>query len=173
MGYHPLGHKRVRHDLTTKHHKFLFYFRNSVQFLSHFWLFTTPWTAACQASLSISNSLSLLKLMSVKCHPTISSSVIRFSSCLQSFSASGPFLKSQFFVSGGESIGASASASVLPVNIQDWFTLDFRLVWFPCSPRESQESSPQFKSIIFSVLGFPYGPTLTSIHDHWKYHSID
>ena len=54
------------------------------------------------------------------CHPTISSSVVPFSSCLQSFPASGSFLMSQFFASGGQSIGASASASVLPMNIQDW-----------------------------------------------------
>ena len=57
------------------------------------------------------------------CHPTISSSVIPFSSCLQSFLASESFLRSQFFASGGQSIGASASASVLPMNIQDWFPL--------------------------------------------------
>ena len=56
-------------------------------------------------------------------HPTISSSVIPFSSCLQAFPASGFFLMSQFFASGGQSIGVSASASVLPVNIQDWFPL--------------------------------------------------
>ena len=59
------------------------------------------------------------------CHPTISSSVIPFSSCLQSFPASGSFQMSQFFASGGQSIGASASASVLPINIQDWFPLGF------------------------------------------------
>ena len=57
------------------------------------------------------------------CHPTISSSVVPFSSCLQSFPASGYFLTSWFFKSGGQSIGASASASVLPMNIQDWFPL--------------------------------------------------
>ena len=57
------------------------------------------------------------------CHPTISSSVIPFSSCLQSFSASGSFPLSHFFASGGQSIGVSASASVLPMNIQDWFPL--------------------------------------------------
>ena len=57
------------------------------------------------------------------CHPTISSSVIPLSSCLQSFTASGSFLRSQFFASGGQSIGTSDSASVLPVNIQDWFLL--------------------------------------------------
>ena len=57
------------------------------------------------------------------CYPTISSSVVPFSSCLQSFPASGSFLMSQFFISGGQSIGVSASASVLPMNIQDWFPL--------------------------------------------------
>ena len=56
-------------------------------------------------------------------HPTISSSVILFSSCLQSFSASGSFLMSQYFISGGQSVGASAWASALPMNIQDWFPL--------------------------------------------------
>ena len=57
------------------------------------------------------------------CHPTISSSVIPFSSCLQSFPASGSFQISQFFASGGQSTGVSASTSVLPINIQDWFPL--------------------------------------------------
>ena len=57
------------------------------------------------------------------CHPTISSSVVPFSSCLQSFPASGSFPVSQFFASGGQSIGVSASTSVLPMNIQDWFPL--------------------------------------------------
>ena len=57
------------------------------------------------------------------CHPTISSSVVPFSSCLQSFPPSGSFTRSQFFASGGQSIGVSASASVLPMNIQDWFPL--------------------------------------------------
>ena len=78
------------------------------------------------------------------CHPTISSSVVPFSFRLQSFPASGSFPMSQFFASGGQSIGASAS--VLPMNIQDWFPLGWT-VWSPCSPRDSQESSPtpQFK----------------------------
>ena len=57
------------------------------------------------------------------CHPTISSSVVPFSSCLQSFPASGSFPMSQFFLSGGQSIGISASTSVLPMNTQDWFPL--------------------------------------------------
>ena len=86
---------------------------SSFQSLSHVPVSATPWTAARQASLSITNSQSLLKLMSIKsrCHPTISSSVIPFSR-LQSFPASGSFPVSQFFTSGGQSIGASASESV-------------------------------------------------------------
>ena len=96
---------------------------SSVQSLSHVRLLATPWTTACWRSLSITNSWSLLKLMSVEsvmpCHPTISSSVTPFSSCSQSFPASGSFPMSQFFASDGPSIGASALASVLPMNIQD------------------------------------------------------
>ena len=57
------------------------------------------------------------------CHPTFSSSIVPFSSCLQSFPASGSFQMSQFFASGGQSIGISASTSVLPMNIRDWFPL--------------------------------------------------
>ena len=106
------------------------------------------------------------------CHPTISSSVVPFSSCPQSFPASGSFQMSQLLTSGGQSIGVWASATVLPMNIQD--LLD-GLVGSPCSPRDSQESSPtpQFKSINSSVFSFPYSPTLTSIHDQWKNHSLD
>ena len=105
------------------------------------------------------------------CHPTISSSVIPFSSRLQSFQASGSFQMSQYFASGGQTIGVSASASVLPMNIQDGFPL----VGSPCSPRDSWESSPtpQFKNINYSALSFLYSPTLTSMHDYWKNHSFD
>ena len=80
---------------------------SSVQSLSRVWLFATPWTAARQASPSITNSRSLLKLMAWSwwCHPTISSSLVPFSSCLQSFPASGSFPMSRFFASGGQSIG--------------------------------------------------------------------
>ena len=104
-------------------------------------------------------------------HPTISSSVIPFSSCLRSFPAWGSFPRSQFFASGGQSIGVSTS--VLPVNIQYWFPLGWT-VGSPCSPRDSQKSSPipQFKSINSLVLSFLYGPTLTSIHDYLKNHSF-
>ena len=99
--------------------------------------------------------------------------VILFSSRLQSFPASGSFPMSQLFTSGGQSIGVSASTSVLPMNIQDWFPLG--LVGSPYSPRDSQESSPtpQFKNVNSSALSFLYNPTLTSIHDYWKNHSLD
>ena len=83
----------------------------------------TPWTAAHQASCPspIPGACSNSSPLSQWCHPTISSSVIPFFSCLQSFPASGSFPRSQFFPSCGQSIGASASVSVLPMNIQDWF----------------------------------------------------
>ena len=102
-------------------------------------------------------------------HPTISSSAVP-SSCLQSFLASGSFPVSQLFTSGGQRIGASASASVLPMkNIQGWFPLGLT-GWISCSPRDSQESSPtpQFKSINSLMLSLLYGPTLAFIHDCWK-----
>ena len=104
----------------------------------------------------------------------VGDAVVPFS-CLQSFPASGSLPVSQFFTSGGQNIGVSASAPVLPVNIQDWYPLGFTWVWSPCSPRDSQESSPtsQFKSIHSSVLIFLYSPTLSSIHDYWKNHSLD
>ena len=88
-------------------------------------LFVTPWTAAFQASLSftIPRACSNSCPVSQWCHPTISYSVGPFSSCLQSFPASGSFLMSRLFTSSGQSIGASALASVLPMNIQDWFPL--------------------------------------------------
>ena len=96
-----------------------------VQSLSRVQLFVTPWTVACQASLSITNAWSLLKRMFIEsvvpsnhlihCHPLLLLPSI--------FPASGSFPKSQFFTSGGQNIGASASASVLPVNIQVWFPL--------------------------------------------------
>ena len=93
--------------------------------LSRVPLFVTPWTAGCWASLSftISQTCSNSCPLSQWCLPTISSFIIPFSSCLQSFPASGSFPVSQFFASGGQSIGASASTSVLWMNIQDWFPL--------------------------------------------------
>ena len=103
------------------------------------------------------------------CHPTISSSLIPFFSCLQSFPESGCFPMSQYFTSGGQSIEAStlapASALVLLMTVQGHFLWDW-LIW-SCNPRDSQESSPapQFEGINSLVLSLLYGPTLTS-HSH-------
>ena len=104
------------------------------------------------------------------CHPTISSSPTPFSSSLQSSPASGAFLVSQLFASGGQTIGSSAS--VLPMNIQDWFPLGLTglisllskglsRVFFHTTVQRHQ---------FFSLL---YGTTLTTIHDYWKNHSFD
>ena len=97
-----------------------------VQLLSCVQLFVTPWTVACQTSLSFTISWSLLQCscpLSPWGHPTILSSVVPFSSCLQPFPASGSFPMCWLFASGGQSTGASASASVFPMNIQDWIPL--------------------------------------------------
>ena len=100
------------------------------------------------------------------CHPAISSSVVPFSSCPQSLPASESFPMSQLFAWGDQSTGVSALVSFLPKKSQSWS---------PCSPRDSQESSPtpQFKSINSSAFSFLHSPTLTSIHDHRKNHSLD
>ena len=107
------------------------------------------------------------------CHPTISSSVIHFSSCPQSFPASGSLQMSQLFTSGGQSIEVSASTSVLPMNTQDWSTLGWT-GWISLQSKGLESSpKPQFRSIYSLVLSFLYSPTLTPIHDHWKKHSLD
>ena len=94
----------------------------SVQSLTRVWLFATPWTAARQASLSITNSTQThVYWVSDAIQPSLP--LVPFSSCLQSFPASGSFPVSQFFPSGDQSIGVSASASILPMNTQDWFPL--------------------------------------------------
>ena len=129
-------------------HSFLECF-SSVQSLSRVWLFVTSWTAARQASLSITNSQSLLKLMSIEsewCHPTVSSSVFLVSSCLQSFTASEYFPMSQFFASGAQNIGVSASvsgrfaAAAAAASLQSCPTL--------CDPIDG--SPPAFPSLGFS-----------------------
>ena len=108
------------------------------------------------------------------CHPTISSSVIPFSSCLQSFPASGFFPLSQFFTSGGQSIGVSASASVLPMNFQSWFPLDW-LVGSPCSPKDSRVFSniTVWKHQFFSTLPSLWSNSHIHTWDYWKNHSFD
>ena len=103
--------------------------KDSVQSLGRVWLFATPRTAALQASLSITNFQSIPTPRCWWCHPAISSSVVSFSSCSQSLTASGSFPMSQLSTSGGQSIGVSASTSVLPVNTQDWSPLGWT-GWF-------------------------------------------
>ena len=149
----------------------------SNHFLSHVQLCGTAWTVAHQASLSTTNSWGLLKLMSIELgeaiQPSHPLSVIPFSSCLQSFTASGSFPMSQFFPSGAQSIGASASASILPMNIQDWFPLR----WTGWISLQSKGLSGVFSNTTVQKHQFfsteLYSPTLTSIPDYWKNHSFD
>ena len=108
------------------------------------------------------------------CHPTISSSVVPFSSCPQSFQASGSFQMSQLSASGGQSIGVSATTSVLPMNTQDWSPLG----WTGWISLQSKGLSRVFSNTTVqkhqsSALSFLYRPTLTSIHDYWKNNSLD
>ena len=100
------------------------------------------------------------------CHSTISSSAVPFSSCLQSFPASGSFQMSQLFTSGG----ASASASVLPLNFQGWFSLALTGLISLLSKGLSRllSSTTVWKHQFFSAQ--PYGPALTLVHDYWKNH---
>ena len=136
----------------------------------------TPWTAACQASLSslspglCSNSCPL----SQWCYLTISSSATAFSFCLQSFLASRSFPMSWLFTSGGQSIEASASASVLPVTSQDWFPLG--LTGF--ISLQSKGLSGVFSGTTIEKHQF-FGAqpslwsALTPVHDNWKNHRFD
>ena len=107
------------------------------------------------------------------CHPTISSSVTPFSSCPQSSPASGSFAMSQLFASGGQTIGASASTSVLPMNIQDWFPIGLTglisLLSKGLSRVFSNTTVQKYHSL---ALCFLYGPSLTSTHDYWKNYSF-
>ena len=100
------------------------------------------------------------------CHPAISSSVVPISSCLQSFPASGSFPMSQFFASGGQSIGVSPS--VLPMNIWDWFPLGWT-GWISLQSKGLSRvfSNTTVQNINSSALSLLYGPTVTYIHDYW------
>ena len=110
------------------------------------------------------------------CHPTISSSIVPFSSWPQSCPASGSFPMSWLFSSGGQSIGASALALALPSNEYSGL-ISFRTDWFDLLAvlgiLKSLLQYHSSKASIFSVFSLLYGPTLTSIHDYWKNHSFD
>ena len=127
---------------------------SSFQLFSHVRHFATPWAAACQASLSISNFWSLLKLISIELvmPSTISSSVVPFSPYPQCFPASGSFQMSQLFASGGQSIGVSASTSVLPMNTQDWSS-----GWTGCISLQSEGLSRVFSNTTVQKHQF-FGP---------------
>ena len=108
------------------------------------------------------------------CHPTISSSVVPVSSCLQSFPASGSFPKSQVFRWGGQRIGASASASVLPMNGQGWSPLGLT-GWLSLQSKELSRvfSNTTVQKHQLLVLSLLYGPALTSVHNYWENRSFD
>ena len=149
---------------------------SSVQSFSHVWLFTTPWAAAHQLSLSLTISWSLPKFMSnelvmpsnhlIFCHPLL---------LLLSIFPNISVISKQLVLPIRWPKYWNFSLSISPPNdFQKWFPLKW-LVLSPCCPRDSQESSvtPQFKSINSLALSIPYGPTLTSIHDYCKNRSFD
>ena len=149
---------------------------SSVQSLSHVQLFSTPWTTACQASLSITNSQSLLKLMSIE--SVIPSNHLILCCPLLLLPSIFPSIR----VFSNESALCitwpkywSFSFNISPSNEHPGL-ICFRMDWLDLlAVQGTQESSPtpQFKSINSSALSFLYGPTLTSIHDYWKNHSLD
>ena len=152
------------------------YSLSSVHLLSHVRLFATPWIEhsrpPCPSATPgvYSNSCP----SSWWCHPAISSSVVPFSSCPQSLPASGFFPLSQVFTSGGQSIGVSASASVLPMTTQDWSPSGWT-GWISLQSKGFSRvfSNTTVQRINSSVLNFLHSPTLTSIHDYWKSHGLD
>ena len=108
------------------------------------------------------------------CHLSISSSVVPFSSCLQSFPASGSFQVSQLFASGGQSTGVSASTSVMPMNTQGWFPLGLTsLISLQSKGLSRVFSSNTVQMYQFFDISLLYGPTFTSIHDYWENHRFD
>ena len=151
------------------------FIRLFVQFLSRVWLFArTPWTAARQASLSFTIFRRLLKLMSIEsvmpsnllilCRPLLLLPSI--------FPSIRVFLMSQLFASSGQSV--RASASVLPMNIQDWFPLGLTgLISLLSKGLSRVFSNTTVQKHQFLVLSFLCSPTLTSTHDNWKNHSFD
>ena len=135
----------------------------SVQLLSRVWLFAIPWTAARQASLSITKSWSLLKLTSIE-------SVMPSNHLILS-SPSPPALNLSQWVSSSHEVAKVLEFQLQHQSFQWIFRTDLLsdgLIGSPCNPRDSQEFSPipQFKSINSLALSFLYSPTLTSIHDY-------
>ena len=150
---------------------------SSVQSLSRVRLFTTPWITARQASVSITNSRSSPRLMSIE--SVMPSSHLILCRPLLLLPPTSPSMRVFSNDSTSRMRGPkywSFSFSIIPSNEHPGTDLLYNgLVGSPCSPRDSQESSPtsQFKSINSSALSLLHSPTLTSIHDHWKNHSLD
>ena len=146
-----------------------------VQSLSRVWLFGTPWAAARQASLSITISQNLLKLMSIESvmhsnHLILWRPLLLLPSIFPSIRV---FSNESVLRIRWSNIGVSTSASVLPMNIQDWFPLWLTsLISLQFKGLSRVFSNTTFKSLSSSVLSFLYSPTLTSIHDYWKNHSF-
>ena len=153
---------------------------SSVQSLSCVWLFAWPMDCSTPG-FSVHHQLPELAQNHVhwvgdNIHPTISSSVIPFSFCLQSFPTSGSFPVSQFFESGGQSIGASASASVLPMNIQDWLPLGLTgLISLQSKGllRVFSNTTVQKHQFFSAQLSLRSNSLQSIIHDYWKNHSFD
>ena len=148
---------------------------SSIQLFSHVLLFATLWTAACQASMSISKSQACSNSCSSSrwCYPTILSSVVPFSFCLQSFPASGSFPVGQFLHQVAKGLEFQLHHQSFQWNSG---LISFRMDWldlFAVQGTLKGLSTTQFKSINSLVLSFLYSPTLTPIHDYWKNHSFD
>ena len=149
---------------------------SSVQSLSRVQLLATPRTAAHQASLSITNSRSSLKVMSIEsvmpsnhltlCHPLLLP--------LSIFPSIRVFSMSQLFTSGGQSIGVSASTSAFPMNTQDQSPLGWT-GWISLMSKGLSRvfSNTTVQKHQFFGTQLSYSPTLTSIHNHWKNHSLE
>ena len=145
-----------------------------IQLLSCVQLLATPWTAACQAFLSFTIPWSLLRLMSLE--SAMPSNHLILSHPLLLLPSTFPSISLFWWVGSSHQV-----AKILELQHQSFqwiFRIDFFkdwLVWFPCSPRDPQESSPvpQFKRINSTALSLLYGPTLTSVYDYWKNYSFD
>ena len=160
-------------ELVNSHRKYQF---SLVQLLSLVRLFVNPWIAACQASLFITISRSSVRLMSIEsvmpsshlilCHPLLFLPTTPPSIRVFSNESTLRMRWPKYW---------SFSFSIIPSKEIPADLLQNGLVGSPCSPRDSQESSPilQFKSINSLALSLLHSPTLTSIHDHWKNHSLD
>ena len=169
-GLQSMGSQRIGHDWAPSCHV-----TSSVQLLSCVWLFVTPWTAIHQASLSINNSWSLLKLMSIEsvmpsnhlifCHPLLLPPSI-FPS-IRVFSDESVHIRWPKYWSFSFSISPSNEYSGLISFRMDWLDL------LAVQGTLKTSTTPQFKSINSSALSFLYSPTFTSIHNYWQNHSFD